>query len=64
MPNGLDLALFAAGLGAVAAIWLANRWLNLLSPYRFRQLAVLVMVVSGLMILWRQRHFLAGLFFG
>jgi len=54
----------AAGLGAVAAIWLANHWLNLLSSYRFRQLAVLVMVVGGLMILWQQRRFLAGLSFG
>jgi uncharacterized membrane protein YfcA len=54
----------AAGLGAVAAIWLTNRWLNLLSLYRFRQFAVVVMAAGGLMILWHQRRFLAGLFSG
>ena len=53
--NGL-----AAGLGAAAAIWIGNRWLAALSMRRFRQLALLVMVAGGLLILWRQRLFLLG----
>ena len=48
-----------AGAGAIAAIWLANPWLHRLSSHRFRQLAVFVMLVGGLLILWQQRNFLA-----
>jgi uncharacterized membrane protein YfcA len=51
-----------AGAGAVTAIWLANPWLRCLSSFRFRQLAVLVMLVGGCMILWQQRAFLAATF--
>jgi hypothetical protein len=47
-----------AGAGAVAAIWLANPWLRYLSSHRFRQLAVVVMLIGGLLILWQQRGFL------
>ena len=47
-----------AGAGAITAIWLANPWLRHLSSYRFRQLAVLVMLFGGLLILWQQRAFL------
>jgi hypothetical protein len=54
----------AAGLGAVSAICVANRWLSVLSARHFRQLALLVMVVGGMMILWRQRGFLVGLLVG
>lgn len=54
----------AGGIGAVAAIWLANSWLAWLSADRFRQLAVIVMALGGLMILWRQRYFLVGLIAG
>lgn len=43
-----------AGAGAVAAIWLANPWLHYLSSHRFRQLAVLVMIIGGVLILWQQ----------
>ncbi len=42
-----------AGVGAVAGIWCSNRWLGQLSDRRFRLLAVLVMVTSGVLILWR-----------
>jgi uncharacterized membrane protein YfcA len=49
-----------AGAGAIAAIWLANPWLRHLSSYRFRQLAVFVMLFGGLLILWQQRAFLAA----
>jgi uncharacterized membrane protein YfcA len=47
-----------AGLGAVTAIWLVNPWLRALSSHRFRQLAVMVMLVGGVLILWQQREFL------
>ena len=48
-----------AGAGAITAIWLANPWLHRLTSYRFRQLAVFVMLLGGLLILWQQRVFLA-----
>ena len=47
-----------AGAGAIVAIWIANPWLRHLTSYRFRQLAVLVMLFGGLLILWQQRAFL------
>ena len=50
----------AAGAGAIVAIWLANPWLRHLSSYRFRQLAVFVMLFGGVLILWQQRAFLAA----
>src|SRR5262249_24075993 len=40
--------------------WLANPWLRHLTSYRFRQLAVLVMLFGGLLILWQQRGFLSA----
>lgn len=54
----------AAGAGAVAAIWLANNWLRVLSTTRFRQFAVLVMALGGMMILWRHRALLGGMLTG
>lgn len=51
----------AAGVGAVVAVWVANSWLGLLSVRRFRQLAVLVMMLSGLVLLWKQQRFLVAL---
>lgn len=61
---GFDLWLdgVAAGAGAVAGIWLSNRWLRRLSDRNFRQFAVSVMVFSGLVILWQQRGALLELF--
>jgi uncharacterized membrane protein YfcA len=49
-----------AGAGAILAIWLANPWLHRLSSFRFRQLAVAVMLVAGLLILWQQRELLVA----
>jgi hypothetical protein len=49
-----------AGARAITAIGLVNPWLRRLSSYRFRQLAVLVMLFGGLLILWHQRKFLAS----
>ena len=49
-----------AGAGAITAIWLVNPWLRHLSSFRFRQLAVFVMLFGGLLILWQQRAFLAA----
>lgn len=40
-----------AGAGAVLAIWLTRPWLARLPSRRFRQLAVLVMFASGLLML-------------
>ena len=51
----------AAGLGAAAAIVIANPWLASLTPRRFRQLAVLAMFLGGLAMLWKQRDFLGDL---
>jgi len=51
----------AAGFGAVAAVWVANAWLEFLTARRFRQLAVLVMVLGGVVLLWKQRRFLEEL---
>jgi len=38
----------------VTAIWLTRTWLRHLSAHRFRQLAVVVMVASGVLLLWKQ----------
>jgi uncharacterized membrane protein YfcA len=51
----------AAGLGAISAVWITNSWLAFLTPRRFRQLAILVMVLGGLTILWKQRDFLGSI---
>jgi uncharacterized protein len=45
----------AIGLGAVLAIWLTRPWLSQIDPFRFRRLAVSMMVMAGLLILWQQR---------
>jgi hypothetical protein len=50
----------AAGCGAVVAVWVANSWLAFLTARRFRQLAVFVMMLSGLLLLWKQLRFLAA----
>ena len=51
-----------AGAGAVLAIWVSRPWLHRLDPRRFRQLAVLIMLIGGILILWQQRAWLLGLF--
>jgi uncharacterized protein len=45
----------AAGLGAMSANWLGKRLLGEMSTTRFRQVVIVVMVVSGLVMLWQQR---------
>jgi len=50
-----------AGAGAALAIWVSRPWLRHLDSRRFRQFAVLVMLISGLLVLWQQRAWLAGL---
>lgn len=52
-----DLVLhgISAGAGAGAAIWLTRPWLHRLDLRRFRQFAVSVMVIAGLLTLWQQR---------
>jgi uncharacterized protein len=63
--GALDWDLFrhglAAGAGAALAIWVSRPWLRHLDSRRFRQFAVLVMLVSGLLVLWQQRAWLLGL---
>jgi uncharacterized membrane protein YfcA len=50
-----------AGLGGLASISLSKAWLPLLSNSRFRQLAVVVMFLSGGYMLWQQRSVLSTL---
>ena len=54
MSAELALQGAAAGAGAVLAIWVTRPWLRRLSSRRFRQLAVAVMVASGLLLLWQR----------
>lgn len=51
----------SAGAGAIAAIWVSNHWLHRLSERHFRRLAILVMVASGVLMLWQQRHLISRL---
>jgi uncharacterized membrane protein YfcA len=50
-----------AGAGAALAIWVSRPWLRRLDSRRFRQFAVLVMLASGILVLWQQRAWLLGL---
>jgi uncharacterized protein len=51
----------SAGAGAVLAIWVSRPWLHRLDPRRFRQLAVLVMLIGGILVLWQQRAWMVSL---
>lgn len=51
----------AIGFGAVLAVWLTRPWLEAIDPLRFRRLVVSVMVLAGMLILWRQRLWLLRL---
>ncbi|HET8996005.1 MAG TPA: sulfite exporter TauE/SafE family protein [Acetobacteraceae bacterium] len=51
----------AASAGAAIAIAASNSWLERLSSKRFRQLAVGLIVATGLLMLWRQRGLMLGL---
>lgn len=48
----------AAGLGAMVAIWVTRRWLDKFEKLWFRRLAILLMLISGLSMLWRSRGLL------
>lgn len=50
----------SAGAGAVLAIWISRPWLHRLDSRRFRQLAIFVMLISGVLVLWQQRAWLLG----
>lgn len=50
----------AAGIGAVAGIWVSNRWLRHIGERRFRQLSILLMTTAGVLILWQQRGLLSS----
>lgn len=43
-----------AGAAALATNWIARRWLQQLSGKVFRLLVIAIMVLSGLMMIWRQ----------
>ena len=48
----------SAGLGAVVAICATRRWLDRFSEIWFRRFAILLMLISGLSMLWRSRGLL------
>jgi uncharacterized membrane protein YfcA len=47
-----------AGLGAMTAIWATRPWLDRFAEIWFRRLAILLMLLSGLSLLWRSRALL------
>jgi uncharacterized protein len=51
----------SAGLGAMVAIIVTRRWLDAFKEIWFRWLAILLMLISGLSILWRSRDFFFNL---
>ena len=51
----------SAGAGAVLAIWVSRPWLHRLDRRHFRQFAVFVMLIGGILVLWQQRAWLLGL---
>lgn len=53
LTSGSALEGASAGLGAMVAIWLTRRWLDRFKEIWFRRLAILLMLISGLSILWR-----------
>ncbi len=55
MNAGSALEGLAAGLGAVGAIWITRRWLDRFQEIWFRRFAILLMLTSGLSLLWRSR---------
>ena len=46
----------AAGLGAAFAIYITRRWLEIFRDTWFRRLAVVLMLVSGISMVWNSRH--------
>ncbi len=56
LSSGSAVEGICAGLGAVVAICATRRMLERFEEIWFRRLAVLVMLVSGLGMLWQSRH--------
>lgn len=48
----------SAGLGAIVAICVTRQWLGSFKEIWFRRLAILLMLISGLSLLWRSRGLL------
>jgi uncharacterized protein len=48
----------AAGLGAMVAIWATRLWLDRFKKLWFRRLAILLMLLSGMSMLWQSRSVL------
>jgi uncharacterized protein len=48
----------SAGLGAMVAICITRRWIDRFKEIWFRRLAILLMLISGLSMLWRSRGLL------
>ncbi len=55
LSSGSVLEGLAAGLGAVVAILATRRWLERFKETWFRRLAIVLMLASGLSMLWRAR---------
>ncbi len=55
-----EFVLYGLAVGAAAALasWIGKRALGRISDVQFRRLVIVVMVVSGLLMLWQQRSVL------
>ena len=58
LPLGSILEGGLAGAGAIVAILATRRWLDRFQEIWFRRLAILLMLLSGLSLLWRSRGLL------
>jgi len=58
LTTGSVLEGASAGLGAMVAICVTQQWLDSFKEIWFRRLAILLMLISGLSMLWRSRGFL------
>ena len=58
LTTGSVLEGASAGLGAMVAICVTRQWLDSFKEIWFRRLAILLMLISGLSMLWRSRGFL------
>jgi len=58
LSSGSILEGVAVGWGAIVAILVTRRWLDSFKELWFRRLAILLMLISGLSMLWRSRGLL------
>jgi len=58
LSSGSILEGVAAGWGAIVAILVTRQWLDSFKELWFRRLAILLMLISGLSMLWRSRGLL------